>query len=109
LPSSSLRDKIPDIIKNNGSIPITRVLNNEEYLKCLNEKLQEEVDEYLRDPSVEEMTDVLEVLEAIASVMGFTKNEIERTKTIKASEKGTFKNRIFLEKVLIKNSIRKTE
>ena len=41
-----VRDKIPEIIEGNGEKPVTRILNDEEYLKELNTKLQEEVNEY---------------------------------------------------------------
>lgn len=42
-----VRDYIPDIIKDNGEVPIVRILDDEEYLKELNKKLLEEVNEYL--------------------------------------------------------------
>ena len=41
-----VRDKIPEIINKDNRKPITRVLNNEEYLSELNKKLQEEMNEY---------------------------------------------------------------
>ena len=38
-----VRDKIPEIIKRNDNVdPITRILDNEEYLVELNLKIQEE-------------------------------------------------------------------
>ncbi|AHF06024.1 nucleoside triphosphate pyrophosphohydrolase [Desulfitobacterium metallireducens] len=98
-----VRDNIPDIIRNDGNIPVTRVLGNDEYIACLHEKLQEEVAEYLKDNSLEELCDVWEVLEAISSVMEFSKDEIERTKLEKAEKNGVFKDRIFLEKVIVSN------
>lgn len=56
-----VRDKIPQIIKENGKIPVTRLLDKEEYLRELDIKLNEEVQEYQTDKSIEEMADVLEV------------------------------------------------
>ena len=38
-----VRDKIPDIIKNNGEEPITRILNYEEYKKELEKKCMRNV------------------------------------------------------------------
>ena len=41
-----VRDKIPEIMRNNGAIPVIRKLQNHEYIKELNKKLQEELQEY---------------------------------------------------------------
>ena len=56
-----VRDKIPEIIKNDGKTPIIEILSNEEYLLELDKKLNEEVAEYQADKSIEEMADILEV------------------------------------------------
>ena len=40
-----VRDKIPEIIKNNNEEPITRILNDEEYKIELEKKLLEEYNE----------------------------------------------------------------
>ena len=42
-----VRDKIPDIILKDNELPVTRILDDEEFIKELNKKLQEEVNEYL--------------------------------------------------------------
>ena len=48
-----VRDKIPEIIMNNGAKSCkTRVLSNEEYLSSLNTKLQEEMKEYLESGEI---------------------------------------------------------
>lgn len=36
-----VRDKIPNIIKNNGGEPYTRILSNDEYIENLKKKLIE--------------------------------------------------------------------
>ena len=41
-----VRDKIPEIIIVDGKKPITRILNNDEYLQELDKKLNEEIAEY---------------------------------------------------------------
>lgn len=38
-----VRDKIPDIIIADGKKPITRILDNKEYLQELDKKLNEEI------------------------------------------------------------------
>ena len=42
-----VRDKIPEIIKNNNETPITRILSDEEYKIELEKKLYEEYQEVL--------------------------------------------------------------
>ena len=54
-----VRDKIPQIIIAAGKKPITRILDQEEYLAELDKKLNEEIAEYHADKSIEEMADVL--------------------------------------------------
>ena len=75
-------------------------LNDEEYIKELNRKLQEEVNEYLEEENIEEMVDILEVIRAILEHKGVTYDEIEEKRIKKANKRGGFKEKIFLEKVL---------
>ena len=42
-------DKIPEIIIADGKKPITRILDNDEYLQELDKKLNEEIAEYQSD------------------------------------------------------------
>lgn len=95
-----VRDKIPEIILKDNELPTTRILNDEEYIKELNKKLQEEVNEYLEAENIEEMVDILEVIRAILEHKGVTYDEIEEKRIKKANKRGSFKEKIFLEKVL---------
>ena len=95
-----VRDKIPEIILKDNELPTTRILDDEEYIKELNRKLQEEVNEYLEAENIEEMVDILEVIRAILEHKGVTYDEIEEKRTKKANKRGGFKEKIFLEKVL---------
>ena len=60
-----VRDKIPEMIREQGETPVFRILEQEEYLKELDRKLDEEIREYQEDKSLEELADVLEVMLAI--------------------------------------------
>ena len=95
-----VRDKIPDIILKDHCLPTTRVLDDEEYLKELNKKLMEEVNEYLEDENIEEMVDNLEVIRAILEAKNVTYEEIEDKRIKKAKKRGAFKDKVFLEKVM---------
>lgn len=93
-----VRDKIPEIMINNGAKPVTRILNDEEYLTELNKKLQEEVNEYLTDGNVEELADIQEVMLAILKVKNVSTENFEEIRKQKVLKKGAFNKKIFLEK-----------
>jgi predicted house-cleaning noncanonical NTP pyrophosphatase (MazG superfamily) len=94
-----VRDNIPAIIKKNGGEPKTRILGDEEYKKRLDEKLQEEVAEYLKDDNVEEIADIYEVITAILKYKSVTFEEFEKVALEKRVKKGGFEQKIFLEEV----------
>lgn len=83
-----VRDNIPDIIRQQGETPVIRTLEDGEFLRCLAEK------------TLNELGDILEVLEAMAHLQGWTDGEIRRAKEEKAQRNGAFRERVFLEKVL---------
>ena len=95
-----VRDKIPEIIEQDGKKCSVRVMDDEEYLKALDAKLDEELAEYHKDQNVEELADLLEVLYAAAEARGFTKDELEAVRLEKAEKRGRFKEKLFLESVI---------
>ena len=54
-----VRDRIPEIIESAGKTCVTAVLSDEEYIRCLDAKLDEELAEYHRDQNIEELADLL--------------------------------------------------
>ncbi|MBQ7140717.1 MAG: nucleoside triphosphate pyrophosphohydrolase [Bacilli bacterium] len=95
-----VRDNIPEIMIKNNAKPITRILSDEEYIKELNKKLLEEVNEYLSDENVEELTDIEEVLLAILKYKNVSETEFNNIRQQKVLKRGAFNKRIFLEKEL---------
>lgn len=95
-----VRDKIPELIRGEGKEPITRTLEGEDFLVALDQKLREEVEEYIENPSVEELADIMEVLEAIVAMRRIPQPELRRAKNAKALKRGTFHEKVFLEKVV---------
>jgi predicted house-cleaning noncanonical NTP pyrophosphatase (MazG superfamily) len=93
-----VRDNIPEIIKNNGETPITHIAEEKEYEEALTRKLHEEIGEFLDDPSVEEVADIVEVLYAICALNGVDLQSLERVRQQKIEERGNFQKRIILEK-----------
>lgn len=94
-----VRDRIPEIIKNSGKTPVTRIADNDEYKKGLEEKLSEEVTEFLASSEPEELADILEVVLALANLQGIDKEQLENIREKKVAERGGFTERIILEKV----------
>ena len=92
-----VRDKIPEIIKQKGEIPVTHIADEEEYWQKLKEKLKEEVDEFLENSSEEELADILEVVYAICDYMKTEKEKLETIRQKKSEERGGFENRIILD------------
>jgi predicted house-cleaning noncanonical NTP pyrophosphatase (MazG superfamily) len=91
-----VRDKIPEIIEASGATPLTRILETEEYLSCLETKLDEEVQEFHESKSPEELADILEVVYALAESIGCTKEELLQVYDQKHAKRGGFCRRIFL-------------
>ena len=94
-----VRDKIPGIILSRGKGCKTRTLDGDNFLLELKKKLEEEVNEFLDDPSREELADILEVVDSLSLVMGSSFDDVLRIKEEKKEARGGFSDRIFLEYV----------
>lgn len=91
-----VRDKIPQLIKKEGYIPITRILSNTEYKKALELKLEEETQEYLLSEDIEELADILEVIYALANIHGINQEQLMQRYQDKHLLRGGFKKQIYL-------------
>lgn len=101
-----VRDKIPEIIKNNNEEPITRILNDIDYKKELEKKLYEEYQEVLEATGkdrLEELADMLEITSSLAKLENSTLNNVIEIANKKVLKRGSFENKIFLEKVITKD------
>lgn len=92
-----VRDKIPEIIKQKGKTPIIHVADDKEYWQKLKEKLKEEIDEFLKKDSEEELADILEIIYAICDFKKIDKKKLEILRKKKAEKRGSFKNKIILD------------
>ncbi len=95
--SKLVRDNIIEIMKAEGKSPVSHVADDAEYWGKLKAKLAEEAGEFVRDESVNEIADVLEVLDAIVTFKGFDRDEIERAKKTKFNLRGGFGKRVILD------------
>lgn len=95
-----VRDRIPEIIARSGRTFTLKVLDEEEYKRELQKKVREELAEYMgalsNQDAVEELADLLELVHALASVHGFTVEELEEVRSEKMEQRGGFQERLFL-------------
>src|SRR5690625_2162245 len=95
-----VRDRIPEIIRNDNKKYKTKILDNDQYLVELKRKLDEELEEYNQatddDEALEELADMLELIHALAKMHRADINKLERIRDHKAKERGGFKDKIFL-------------
>jgi predicted house-cleaning noncanonical NTP pyrophosphatase (MazG superfamily) len=91
-----IRSKVPQDLTARGVLHKTRIAEPEEYKQKLHSKLLEEVTEFFRRPSKEELSDVLEVIEAIKKHHDWDSAEIEEIRLKKREEKGHFEDPIIL-------------
>ncbi len=91
-----VRDKIPEIIENEGKTCTISILSEADYIKMLDAKLDEELAEYHRDGSIEELADLMEVIYSVAKAKGCSENELEKIRNEKTSKRGSFDKKILL-------------
>ena len=98
-----IRDNIPEIIEMDNKTCCVRVLDDQEYLACLKDKLLEDGNEVKnacdRSEIIKEIADVLEVLDGIKSCYDISDDEVIAIKNKKLASNGGFSKRLFLEYV----------
>lgn len=95
-----VRDRIPEIIEANGQRCRWRVLDAAAFQQQVDQKLTEELAEYLESGDVEELADLLEVLYAAAEARGCSPAQLDALRQAKAEQRGAFRQRILLEAVI---------
>lgn len=94
-----VRDRIPEIIEGAGKSCTVEVLPDQEYLRFLDQKLNEELLEYQESKSLEELADLLEVIRAVVTARGWSWEELERVRADKAEKRGAFDRKLLLKEV----------
>lgn len=97
-----VRDRIPEIIEASGKTCKIEILSDEEYLRMVDAKLDEELAEYHKDQNIEELADLMEVIYAAAIARGYTLEQLEAIRLEKAIQRGSFEKKILLLEVFEK-------
>ena len=95
-----VRDRIPEIIESSGKTCTVEILSDEDYLRMVDAKLDEELAEYQKDQNIEELADLLEVIYAATKARGYRIEQLEAVRTEKAAKRGAFDKKILLKEVV---------
>lgn len=79
---------------------VKEILSDEDYLRMVDTKLDEELAEYHKDQNIEELADLLEVIHAAAIARGYTLEQLEQVRAEKAAQRGRFAKKILLKEVI---------
>lgn len=95
-----VRDKIPQILKNNKKNVIYKKLNTEEFSYYLKLKIKEEIndliDEKDKNKLIEHLTDIYELLDLFEQDNQINKSKIKKIMSERAKTHGLYNKKIFL-------------
>lgn len=94
-----VRDLIPEIIESSGKTCTVEILSDEDYLRMVDAKLDEELAEYHKDQNIEELADLLEVIYAATKARGYSIEQLETVRSEKAAKRGIFEKKLLLKEV----------
>lgn len=94
-----VRDHMPEIIRKLGIVVHEQILDPNDFIIKLKDKLLEESEEVRRSSSqqelLEELADVLEVISSISAANGLTMKQVEEKRLKKREAKGGFDRKIY--------------
>lgn len=101
LQNKLVRDNIPAILENSGSVLHWRYLQDTDYDEALRQKLIEESEEAQeaenRGDLIKELASVLEAIDALCALHKISKEELIEIQTKKREEKGGYYTKKFLD------------
>jgi predicted house-cleaning noncanonical NTP pyrophosphatase (MazG superfamily) len=96
MPEKLVRDKIPEIIREKGGSPETRVASREELDVLLRRKIVEESQELLSSGDSEEIVDILEAVDALIALRKADRGLLDLQRETKRHYRGGFEKGIVL-------------
>ncbi len=95
-----VRDYIPEIIEEDGKWCLTRRVHGvDEHMVMLKEKIYEEAQEFIENPSYEEAADMIEVIRTFCKINNLDLKEALDFAQRKREQRGSFNNGIILQRV----------
>jgi predicted house-cleaning noncanonical NTP pyrophosphatase (MazG superfamily) len=97
-----VRDRIPEIIERAGKTATWRELCDDEFRLALKAKALEEAQELFDaddNALLSELADLEEVVEAILTTYGYSREELEMVRAKKNEDRGAFTHRLLLKSV----------
>lgn len=94
-----VRDKIPQVIEEDGRKCETSIVLKEQLLPLLEDKLKEEINEFIQDRNLEELADIMEVVFGLAENLGYSEEDLLKKREEKKEARGGFKEGVFLKTV----------
>tara|TARA_R100001244_G_scaffold78518_1_gene61963 strand:- start:113 stop:412 length:300 start_codon:yes stop_codon:yes gene_type:complete len=94
-----VRDRIPEIIIEDGRKPVYHLADIDEYRHELYKKVIEELNEFREEPCLEEAADLLEVVYTLFDTHRFELMDIAEAGMIKCGIVGDFSRGVILERV----------
>ncbi|MCY3411337.1 MAG: nucleoside triphosphate pyrophosphohydrolase [Candidatus Heimdallarchaeota archaeon] len=95
-----IRDRIPEIIRNDNKVPNLRLLNKNEFKSAVLTKFNEEIAELKestdREDILNELADVLELIYTYGQEYNISPQEIEEKRELKEQKRGGFSKKLFL-------------
>ena len=102
-----VRDKIPEMILQNGGTCKIKVVDEQIAIRMLIKKLHEESDELEKcigqNGSIDELADIAEVLSFLVVKMGWSLEDLERVRNFKFYERGGFATNTILLEASVRN------
>jgi predicted house-cleaning noncanonical NTP pyrophosphatase (MazG superfamily) len=102
-----VRDKIPEVVRKAGVLPVFYMLNKTEAIRLLKRKLIEESFEVWesidKEALAEELADVLEVIESLRVNASIDFDELKKLQEKKKVKRGGFENLVYLKETVIKS------
>ncbi len=94
-----IRDYMPEVMHSQGVEVTARIMEQDEYMQRLKDKLLEEASEVVEAQTsaeyIEEIADLIEVIQALVNATGLSNEQIELRRLSKQQERGGFGKRIY--------------
>jgi predicted house-cleaning noncanonical NTP pyrophosphatase (MazG superfamily) len=95
-----VRDCIPQVIEETGSTCTVSYANDgKEHIRLLKAKMQEEIEEFIDEPTYNEAADLVEVVKALCYLNGLEWDVVLETAVHKQETRGGFYRGVVLETV----------